>query len=287
MAALTVVWSLNAAQPVTAVPAAPSLLRHIDADARQIAVEFEPFRRVHIADVAPQLPLVASSWQPRRPDDPLLFIADAPAAVYTIDLIVTGKARRLTAGIDRQSNPLWSWDLSDVRGRWSHTVTLGNDVQTLRFDGDAATRSAIQHVSIHAERRLASHERVSNRRAWRAARYAHATVFLLDGRAYLEPDGSWIAGAASAEFAIVGDRGAPVHLFVRNAAVANTVVLEGAHWRRELAMAPREEKMLDVPADADRPGAMLKISSSSGARPSDVEAGNTDRRLLGCWIETR
>lgn len=287
MAALTVVWSLNAARPMTAATAAPALLRDIDADTRQIAVEFEPFHRIRIADVAPQLPLVSSSWVPRRPDDPIAFIPDAPAAVYTIDLMVTGKARRLTAGIDRQSQPLWSWDLSDVRGRWTHTLTLVNDVQTLRFDAEPATRSAIQNVSIHAERRLAAHERASNRRARRAARYAHATVFLLDGHAYIEPEGSWIAGAAAAEFAIVGDRGAPVHLFVRNAAAENTIVLESTHWRQELSMAPREEKMVEVPVDSGRPGFVLKVSSANGARPSDVEPGNKDTRLLGCWIEPR
>jgi hypothetical protein len=74
---------------------------------------------------------------------------------------------------------------------------------------------------------------------------------------------------------------------VRNSPVTNTVVLETNHWRQELRMAPREEKLLNVPADDSRQGFVLKVSSAAGARPSEFEPGNEDRRLLGCWIETR
>jgi hypothetical protein len=287
IAALSTVWMLNGARPMTPAVAGPRLFRAVDTDAHQVAFLYSPIRRVRVADVPPLLPLVSPSWTPRRPDDPLTAVPDPPAGTYTIEATITGDARRLTAGIDRQPGPLWTWDLSGVRGRWKETLTLANDAQTLRVDADPATRAAVRDVSIRAERRLPAHERVSDQRAWRAARYANATVFLLEGRAYVEPGGAWIGGATTAAFAIVGDRGAPLQLFVRNSPVTNTVVLETNHWRQELRMAPREEKLLNVPADDSRQGFVLKVSSAAGARPSEFEPGNEDRRLLGCWIETR
>jgi hypothetical protein len=103
----------------------------------------------------------------------------------------------------------------------------------------------------------------------------------------VEPGGSWIVGGASAEFAIVRDPGARIQLFVRNTAVDNTVVFESGRWRDELKLKPREERLLEIPVDANHSGVALRVKASAGARPSDVEEGNQDKRLLGCWIETR
>jgi hypothetical protein len=112
-------------------------------------------------------------------------------------------------------------------------------------------------------------------------------VFLLAGQAYLEPGGAWIAGGADAAFAIARDGGRPVQLFVRNYAVPNTVVLEADGWRQAVALAAREERMFDIPTDPARAGVVLHVRSVSGIRPADVEPGNLDKRVLGCWIETR
>ena len=66
-----------------------------------------------------------------------------------------------------------------------------------------------------AMKRAPPRERVSDREASRAARYGHATVFLLDGRTYLESAGTWIAGASDAEFVIVSDQDRSDHLHHR------------------------------------------------------------------------
>ncbi|HMF99061.1 MAG TPA: hypothetical protein VKE96_32395, partial [Vicinamibacterales bacterium] len=234
-AALSVVWMLNGAQPGLAAKASLLLLQSIDGDTKQLGLRYGPLRRVPVADVPILLPTLSQSVPPRRADDPLAVVAGAPAATYTVEATIAGNAGVLTAGLDRIPAPLWSWDLSAVRGKWQQTLTVANDAHTLRFDADDRTRAAVSDFVVHAERRLAAHERVSDQPAWRAARYGPATVFLLDGRAYVESAGSWIAGSSEAEFAIVRDRGAPVQLFVRNFAVDNTVVLESDRWRQDLA----------------------------------------------------
>src|SRR5262249_3512143 len=283
--ALSIVWMLNGAQPALTAKASLLVLRRIDGDTTQLGLRYTPFHRLRVADVPALLQALSQSVPRRRPDDPLAVVTDAPAATYTVDATIAGDAGVLTAGLDRiPASPLWSWDLSGIRGKWTQTLTVANDAHTLRFDADDRTRAAITDLVVHAERRLSAHERASDQPAWRAARYGPATVFLLDGRAYVEPGGSWIVGRSEAEFAIVPDRGAPVQLFVRNFAVDNTVVLESDRWRQDLALKPREERMLDVPLEAGRAGVVLRVRSAAGARPFEVEPGNQDKRMLGCWI---
>jgi hypothetical protein len=289
MLALSIVWRMNGAEPLRQGNAGPALLRALDGDARQIAVRYPPLSRLRPDDVPPLLPLLAPAPPPApsRAAAPLASVSRAPAATYTIEASITGDAGRLTAGIDLLPAPIWTWDLAGVRGPWRQTITLANDAHVLRLDGDAATRRAVENLTIRAERRLPAHERVSDRFAWRAARYGPATVFLLDGRAYVETGGSWIVGGAYADFAVIHDPGARIQLFVRNAAIDNTVALDAGSWRATVTLKPREERQFEIPDAANRPGIVLRVQTSTGTRPADVEEGNQDKRLLGCWIETR
>jgi hypothetical protein len=52
-------------------------------------------------------------------------------------------------------------------------------------------------------------------------------------------------------------------------------------------MKPREERTLDLPVDRGRQGIVVRVISAAGAKPSDLEPGNLDQRMLGCWIEGR
>ena len=120
----------------------------------------------------------------------------------------------------------------------------------------------------------------------RFQRSAAGSVFLLEGDVFMEPQGTWITGSADATFLLDPHADAPIRLFVRNAAVQNRVTLTSGGWRQELSLAPREEHLVDLPGGG-RERVLIRIASAAGARPSDVEPGNADRRRLGCWIEIR
>jgi hypothetical protein len=145
----------------------------------------------------------------------------------------------------------------------------------------------VSAIDVHAERVAAPASRITAVEAGHAARYGPAMVFLLKGSAFMEPGGAWVAGRAFAEFAIVPESGAAVHLLVRNFVVANTVTVMASGTRQEIQLKPREERMIDLPSDRDRSGLVVRITSAAGVKPSDLEAGNLDQRLLGCWMETR
>jgi hypothetical protein len=153
-------------------------------------------------------------------------------------------------------------------------------------DADSATRTALREVSIRAISVPGHQHRLATEEARHVVRYRAAVVFLMSGHAYVEPEGTWVAGGEEAAFVISPDPGAPISLFLRNAPVANQVTLESGAWREVLSLAPREERLIEVPIDPSGIGARLRVATTAGARPADVEQSD-DRRLLGCWIETR
>jgi hypothetical protein len=120
----------------------------------------------------------------------------------------------------------------------------------------------------------------------RVKQYGGTRVLLLDGAAYMEPSGAWVPGRDDAMFVVEPEPGAPIRLFLRNVPVDNHVTLVSGAWRQEMTLGPREERVIDVPADGSQ-RAVLHVTSAAGARPVDMEPGSTDRRLLGCWIEVR
>ena len=134
-----------------------------------------------------------------------------------------------------------------------------------------------------------SHERFDDARAQSARRYGTTTVWFLDGDAFNEPSGLWVRGAADSTIVLQHDSGGGADLLLRNGASPNKVALEAGDgtWRRDLALAPGQEQMIQVPIDERRGATRLQVTSSSGFRPSEVEAGSRDTRFLGVWLEPR
>ena len=289
MIAVSLVWQSNHAAPLTPAAASVDLLRHLDPDSRQIALRYAPLRRVAIDSLPPAIPLLAVDGPAAASADrPLLQLERPPAATYEIEAVLNGAgAGRVSALSDRDLGPLWKWDLPVARGIWRQRVTLPLAMPLLAIDADAEARRSIDRLAIRAVAVPGSSARLTDIEPAHAVRYGPALVFLLDGDAYVEREGTWIAGGKSAQFAIAPDSGAAIRLFVRNAPVQNDVTLESGPWRQTLALKPREERIIDVPVEGARLGAVLRVTTSAGFRPSDLDPSTTDRRLLGCWIETR
>ena len=79
--------------------------------------------------------------------------------------------------------------------------------------------------------------------------------------------------------------GSSATLLIRNAPVANEVVLEAGQWRESLALAPGEERQVQVPIAPGRGAAMLTAATTAGFRPSESTAQSRDERFLGVWVK--
>jgi hypothetical protein len=285
MIALSIVWRSNHASPLTLPTGNLEFLRRYDPQG--LAFRLNPMRRLEAAQLLPEVALVSNN-DPAHADGPLLLLDRPPAATYEISADITGAgAGLLTITIDREFGPQWKIDLHDARGSWRQVVNLPVAVSGLAIDGDAATRRALGSISIRALQAPGWRNRLTESDPIHAVRHGPAVVYLLDGHAFTEPAGTWIAGGQDASFAIAPDPGAPIRLFVRNAPVQNDVTLESGSWRQTLALKPGEERIIDVPPAAAGPGVLLRVATTAGFRPADVDPAATDRRLLGCWIETR
>lgn len=287
MLALSVVWSSNGVAPKTPAAASAALRRHFTPDAGQLGVRFAPFQVLAASDVV--LAATREQWPgpARSLNEPLAALTYPLAATYELTATVTRPGGgRVAVILDREFGAAWSWTLPDVQGEWRQTFTLPTPATGLLVDADSAARRAVDRLSLRAVQ-LLDNGGLTDSRPVHSVRYGPAVVLLLDGHVYVEPTGSWVAGGSEATFAIAPDPGSGIRLFVRNFAIDNRVTLESGAWRQELALKPREERLIEVPVEPGRPGALLRVAAMTGARPSEVEPGNTDRRFLGAWIETR
>ena len=286
MGAVSWVWRSNHAAVVTPYAAGPIVLRHYDPDAGQIALAYRPFHRLDRTDLPGRIVLARTLSTVPRAESALM--TDLPAGVYE----VAGKAIGSPSGhlrlrTDRVSGPIADWDVASFGSSWTRQVTIPIALAGLQVEADAAARTAIHDVSVRAVSLAEPPEGLENREARRAARYGPAIVFLLDGDAWVEPVGTWVAGGSNAEFAIAPDPQSSFQLFLRNGPVANTVTLESAGWREIFMFEPGAERFVQIPADRRRRATLLAVAATNGFRPADVDPKSEDVRFLGVWIETR
>jgi hypothetical protein len=118
--------------------------------------------------------------------------------------------------------------------------------------------------------------------ARRAVRYGGTVVFFLDDRAFPEPGGFWVGGERDTQVVIGPDDGrGSVSLILRNAPMPNTATLEFGGRREETMLNPGEERLVVLPS-----GSLIRIRSSAGFRPSELDPKSRDTRFLGVYIRT-
>jgi hypothetical protein len=288
MAATAFIWTRNQPASVAREAGGLEVLRRYDADRRQMALSYQPFRRLAMTELPPRMVLAHTNTNARRPEDPILYLTQPVAGVYEVEGVTRpGGSGHIRVRLDRQLPGIEDWDVSSAIGPWRRTIRLPAATDLLRFDADAEARKSVLRLSIRALQLPGSAAGYrSDVRVIRGTRYGPAVVFQTDGAAYMEPAGTWVRAGAFADFIIVPDPDARVRLFIRNVGAANRVRVDSASWKEQLALSAGEERLLEVPGDAGR-FVSVRVTSDTGARPADVDPNSTDRRLLGCWIETR
>jgi hypothetical protein len=277
-------WRIDGRDPLTVTTAQMNVLRQL-ANGRVAAVSMSPPHWLSI-DEAWGLPMEVPVRRGRggRPNAPLAAFPAVPAGSYRLSVRHRGSGDGLVmvgVGNDQFNivmQPLVAYD-EGVR------IDLPVDVRALLVRTDEAARTQMESVELRPLTRPAG--RLTADTARRAVRYGDAVAFFLDDRAFPEPSGFWVRGARDTKVVFQSDASHALSLLVRNGPVANTVTIESGAWKDELPMAPGEERRIDVPGDSQRGTAhLVRIASSAGFRPSEVNAGSRDTRLLGVFVRT-
>ena len=159
-------------------------------------------------------------------------------------------------------------------------------VRSLVIRGDEDAWRTVRGLVIEPLKVTPAAQSFTTEIARRAVRYEPAFVYFLDDRSFPEPQAFWVGGSRDSTVVVqpVPARRTLV-LTLRNAPVENRVTLESRGWEKVLTMAAGEEQRIEIPMAPGAEAVPLRITASSGFRPSEVDAGSRDERFLGVWVK--
>lgn len=282
MIAMSIVWRVQAADPITTTAGQMNVLRRLASD-RVLPVDLSHVRRLSRDEASAmriQVPVVRRRAGGRL-NLPLAAFPAVPAGSYEIAVRRQGTGDgwiMIGVGNDQfaiVTQPIASFDRG-VR------VTLPVPVRALLVRADEGARDQLRAIELRPGNAQAGG--VATDVARRAVRYDRAAVFFLDDRAFPEPSGFWVAGARQTAVAVQPDPGSAVSLLLRNGARENVVSLESGSWRDEFSMSAGETRRVALPA-APGAAAVIRIRSAQSFRPSDVDPNSRDTRSLGVFVQ--
>ena len=287
LVAVAIGWSLSGVDGHLTLPAQLQVLRRLGSEPRLLVVDVDHPARVPRERAASLLrldPLPATEpGGAGRSDRPLFTIPAIPGGRYR--LVPRGAGGGwLMLGIGRDQFSLRSETLQTPPQ--AAVLDFPVDVRAIVVRGDEQARRGVAGLTIEPLSVVPPAARLTAEYARHAVRYGGNTVFFLDDHTYPEPEAFWVGGARRSMVVVQPDGGpAVVSLFVRNAPVANRVLIEAGGWRDEAELGPGEEHRVEVPLDTVRRATLIRVTTSAGFRPSSADAGSRDDRFLGVWVK--
>jgi hypothetical protein len=209
-------------------------------------------------------------------------LASVPGGRYALDVhALRPRGGRLTVRL-ATGPPLAVWTL-EPSSTQTLSLALPAGADRLQFEPDETLAASVSSLVLRPT--------VLNgvTRDLAVARVAIGTcdVFLRDGNAFVESDGFWVRGSSTAALAISGPVDRPdLTMELANGGVPNRVVVAEATGEQVLDLEPWARQPIVVPLD--RAGAAsLRITSTAGFRPADLDPASADRRWLGVRVSRR
>lgn len=271
-------------------------LDSFDAQARPIALVSDPIRRVDPGAIPPLMTLRALPGLRRAPQPARVFLNarfSLPAGEYRIELEATDRASglhgELGLQVGRLGPPMRRWTVGGSADEpWSATFELPLDANFVGFQASPELAESVGELRLQPLRVKDAGLRASAPPVLAAWRSGPFEVYFHDAGVWPEPAGFWTRGRSTARLSLARDgaegRASSVTLEIHTGDSPNRVTFETPFWRDALDLPPRVVRNITVPWDAARAVLPLRITTTGGFVPADVEPGSRDRRLLGCWV---
>lgn len=303
--------------PSTAAPALEErprvrLLDEYDASRRPLAIRYDPLTRIDTATVPELFPLVVHAAGDRREDRATQLFGrrlSLPAGTYGVDLVfppaapVAGPGQPAppspTPSVDgalavhagRLSPPLETWSVSVTPpGVWARTFSLPVDIGFVGFKASAPIAAVSPRLRLTPQRIVDASARPQTPAVLGSATQAGLAVLVHGEDAWPEPTGIWLRGRSSVMLTLVFPDDAMRTFDLRAGAVPVTVTAQWGGTTTSWDLAPGQVVRTTIDAPPGRDGqqgrsSQLRLTTSDGFVPADVDPASRDRRLLGAWIE--
>jgi hypothetical protein len=269
------------------------MLDTFDAPRRPTAILYTPFTLMD-ADAVPGLfPIrVNAAGATSITRDTGLFgqRLSLPAGTYGVDLVFPPGAPAVDGAIalqvGRAGPPYQSWEIAlTPPGTWGRRFELPVDAGFVGFKVTDDVAAAGPAIRVTPQRIVPASSRRSSRNVLASARYDDVQVFVHGEDAWPERDGVWMRGRSAAELTVRTDTERPLVLDVRAGAVPVRVTVDAGGVVRVVSLEAGQSETVTLPAaSGPRP---LRVTTSDGFVPAEVEPGSRDRRLLGSWVTFR
>jgi hypothetical protein len=281
------------------------LLDDYDASRRPLAIRYDPLTRLDPATVPELFPLVVHAAGDRREDRATQLFGrrlSLPAGTYGVDLVFppgesgAGAAQPSVEGAlavhaGRVSPPLETWSVSVTPpGVWARTFSLPVDIGFVGFKASAPITAASPRLRLTPQRIVDASARPQTPAVLGSATQAGLAVLVHGEDAWPEPAGIWLRGKSSVMLTLVFPDEAARTFDIRAGAVPVTVTAQWGATTTSWDLAAGEVVRTFIDAPPARPGqqgrsSQLRITTSGGFVPAEVDPASRDRRLLGAWLE--
>jgi hypothetical protein len=215
-----------------------------------------------------------------------------PAGVYEVEIEGADSLAQSVDGtlglqVGREGNPLRTWPVRLGRNAsWRQRFNLPIDAEFVGFRGSLELQPAVSALRLQPVAIVDQSLRLKTAPVIAAAPFGPLTVFFHDAVAYSEPDGFWVRGRARLRATVAEgeEAGESITVQLHSGARPNNVTLSTPRWSERLELVPGVTREVRVPSVPHERLLSLTITTSGGFVPAEVQPGNRDRRLLGCWV---
>jgi hypothetical protein len=220
-----------------------------------------------------------------------LQVQGVPPGRYLVETAREGHdLRRLSLWIGRSDAALEEWPLGRAGGMRTRELLLPAGAATLVVRAEPAAPVPAPRVVLRPLGLFSPPGNAIDARelARRAASYGDLDVFAFGDDVWLEPHGVWIGGARAGRLvlSVPGGRSS-VPLLIRAGPPGARVQVDGPGLVQSRLLGPLESMAVDVPVAARSRMTWITVRTDRGFRPSEVDPGSRDRRLLGCSLSFR